>query len=311
MLTARPTPAGRQGRPDHGISAPFGRSPQYFDGTRVHHGQDYYWLNADPAGSRRVFAAGAGTVSRVYWDATMGGCIEVNHGSFITRYCHMPQGSAAVKVGQAVTTSTYLGPMGNAGTAANGQNHLHFEVWKNGARVDPEPYFRMLGPNQRQVLATASVNRRAEPTTLAEKIGSAAAGSILTLTGWRHGVEVQGIDEWVTDGNGWMWLGGFTDTGVHDLADLTPPPVIEPPVIEPTEPPVVIEPPAEPDPPIEPTEPAPPVELPDPPVEDEQTPPVTTPSTSTVNRTGVLIVSGFIAIIATVGTIMSSCGGPS
>lgn len=145
-LTARPTPAGRMGRPDKGLSAPFGYSPGYRGGKYLHHGQDYYWLNADPAGSRKVYAAGAGRVVKVAYDSTMGLCITIDHGAGLSsRSCHMPKGSARVKVGDYVTTSTLLGPMGNAGSAAGGQYHLHFEAWLGGVRVDPEPYFTTVG----------------------------------------------------------------------------------------------------------------------------------------------------------------------
>lgn len=140
-LTARPTPAGRMPKYAPGISAPYGFSSAYKDGKVFHNGQDYFWLNADPAGSRKVYAAGAGVVTKVFSTTTMGGMIEISHGSFSTRYNHMPVGSSRVKVGDRVTMDTYLGPMGNAGTAANGQYHLHFEVWVNGTRTDPEPYF--------------------------------------------------------------------------------------------------------------------------------------------------------------------------
>lgn len=245
ILTARPTPAGRMNRPDKGISAPFGYSPQYFNGTRMHHGQDYYWLNADPVGSRRVYASGAGVVKRVYWDDTMGGCIEITIGDIMTRNCHMPKNSSLVKAGQAVTDQTYLGPMGNAGTAANGQFHQHFEVWVNGVRVDPEPYFRTLKPTERQVLPTASANKRLAPSTSGEKSGSFPAGTVVNFDGYVRGEMVNGIDTWGVSGGTYSWLGGFVDSSTHDLPDLTPVPPIEP------------EPPVEPEPPIEPEKPEP------------------------------------------------------
>lgn len=136
-LTARPTPAGRMPQYAPGISEPFGTKR----GNTIHHGQDYFWLDADIVGSRRVFAAGAGTVSEVFWSAGMGGCISVDHGPFFTRYCHMPRDSSTVRVGDVVTDLTFLGPMGNSGTDAAGQFHLHFEVWSAGVRVNPEPFF--------------------------------------------------------------------------------------------------------------------------------------------------------------------------
>lgn len=294
MLTARPTPAGRMGRADKGISAPFGYSAGYQGGRVFHHGQDYYWLNADPAGSRKVFAAGAGTVSRVYWDSTMGGCIEINHGSFITRSCHMPQGSSAVGVGQAVTTNTYLGAMGNAGTAAGGQYHLHFEVWVGGTRVDPEPYFRSLAPNQRVVVSPAGANVRSGPSTSSGIVTVLKGGTIVTLLGYEYGAVAAGSNVWLKHSAGYSHITGFTDQGLHDLPNLTPaPPVVEPPVEEP-EPPVI-----EPEPPVE--EPEPPVEEPDEPElppEDDPVPPVESPPTPP--RTGFwgLVLGAVVAGVA-------------
>lgn len=133
--------------------------------------------------------------------------------------------------------------------------------------VEPKP--AAPEPDQRQVLASASVNLRAEPTSLAEKRGSAPAGAILTFTGWRHGQAVSGVDVWFTAGNGWFWAGGFTDRGTHDLTDLNEPEPAE----EPTEPT-----PVEPDPPIEP-EPAEPT--PDTEEEPMPQPPITPPDNAT------------------------------
>lgn len=247
ILTARPTPAGRMNRPDKGISAPFGYSPQYFSGKVMHHGQDYYWLNADPAGSRKVYSAGAGVVKRVYWDDTMGGCIEITIGEIMVRHCHMPKNSSLVKAGQAVTDQTYLGPMGNAGTAANGAYHHHFEVWKNGVRVDPEPYFRELKPTERQVLLIASANKRLTASKSGELRGSFPAGSVVNFEGYVRGEAVNGVDVWGVVGGFYSWLGGFIDSGTHDLPDLTPLP--EPPAEEPgAEPGDEPEPEPEPDP---------------------------------------------------------------
>lgn len=139
---ARPTPAGRMPQYAPGISSPFGISSGYRNGKYFHHGQDYFFLNADVAGSRRCLSVGVGRVQAVFWSDSMGGVVHIDYGGGVfARYNHMPRDSAAVTVGQTVDENTFIGPMGNAGTDAFGQYHLHFEVWVNNTRVDPAPYF--------------------------------------------------------------------------------------------------------------------------------------------------------------------------
>lgn len=165
--------------------------------------------------------------------------------------------------------------------------------WTNGKNprmTGITPWPEHVAPNQRQVLASASVNRRTDPTSLAEKIGSAAAGSIVTMTGCRAGEVINGIGDWFTDGHGWMWAGGFTDRGTHDLADLTPAPPVEPePTPEPS-PPVEVPPVPEPEP------------LPDPetPAEPGTVPPLETPPEKTEKPTDTWPV--WQAIAAVIGT---------
>lgn len=135
------------GRADNGISSPYGYSPGYKNGKVHHNGTDYYYLNADPAASRWVLAVGDGVVSDVYWSDVMGGCVTVEYPGVQITDCHMPKDTAWVSVGDRVTPDTTIGPMGNSGTAAGGEYHLHMEARPPGSyraqnnRVDPEPYF--------------------------------------------------------------------------------------------------------------------------------------------------------------------------
>lgn len=240
LFTARPTPAGRMGRPDNGISAPFGYSKQYRGGKYFHHGIDSYWLNADPAGSRKVFSVGKGVVVAIWWSDIMGGCIRVRMNQVDVEYCHMPRGSSAVRVGQEVTDQTYLGQMGNAGTAAFNQYHLHMQCRPAGAnpalenRIDPEPYFTTGGtipmnPNQRQVKANAFSNKRSTPEVIKDPsniIGTGAANAIITMTEWKRGQkQANGNDVWFTDGKGWFWSGGFTSVSTSGIPEVKPVPV--------------------------------------------------------------------------------------
>lgn len=268
-LTARPTPGGRAGRSDNGISSPFGYSPGYNGGKTFHHGQDYYWLNADSAGSRKVLAAGAGKVIEVFWSNTMGGIITVDHGDFWSRYNHMPRGSSTVSVGDKVTDQTLLGPMGNAGTEAKGEFHLHFEVWVRGSRVDPEPYFNAFTPKARlkedvKRVAAYLNGRNLGKTSSADQDGVPGSNLYWMIQTAGNADGLYPVPPYVIDGK----TGPRTELVFDHYTELTRamPPAAEPePAPEPT-------PPAEPEPiEPEPVDPTPdPVEPPieEPPVED-------------------------------------------
>lgn len=126
--------------------------------------------------------------------------------------------------------------------------------WTNGKNprmvgLTPYPEPIVFTPNQRRVLSTATANKRLAPNTTGEKVGAFPANSIVTLTGWQYGENVNGNAVWFTDGHVWVWSGGFTDTGQHDLADLNPKPEPTPePEPEPTpepEPPTTVDPPTQ------------------------------------------------------------------
>jgi len=68
-----------------------------------------------------------------------GNMVKIDHGNgYMTRYLHLGYGSVKVSNGQKVTKGQVLGYMGNTGYSFGG--HLHFEVWKNGNRIDPTEY---------------------------------------------------------------------------------------------------------------------------------------------------------------------------
>lgn len=68
-----------------------------------------------------------------------GNMVKIEHGNgYTTRYLHLAYGTVKVSTGQKVTKGQVLGYMGNTGFSFGG--HLHFEVWKNGNRIDPTEY---------------------------------------------------------------------------------------------------------------------------------------------------------------------------
>ncbi len=96
---------------------------------RLHRGIDI----AAPAGTE-IRAARGGTVVFAGYDQGYGNSVVVQHPEgFQTRYAHL--GSASVKAGDPVASDQVLGVVGNTGHSTG--PHLHFEVIRNGERIDP------------------------------------------------------------------------------------------------------------------------------------------------------------------------------
>lgn len=84
-----------------------------------------------------IFAAKAGKVVSAGWDGNYGYAVVIDHGNgFKTRYAHAS--SLCVKTGETVTQGQQIAKLGNTGRSTG--PHLHFEVIKNGTRVNPAPY---------------------------------------------------------------------------------------------------------------------------------------------------------------------------
>src|SRR5579859_1962747 len=121
-----------EGRPvqEGWISSYFGRRADPFTGfSAVHKGVDF----AGPAGTV-VSAVAAGLVTFSGERSGFGQMVEINHGNGLaTRYCHNEK--LLVKQGDMVRKGQDVSLMGSTGHSTG--PHLHFEVLKNGAQVDP------------------------------------------------------------------------------------------------------------------------------------------------------------------------------
>jgi murein DD-endopeptidase MepM/ murein hydrolase activator NlpD len=121
-----------EGRPvqEGWISSYFGRRADPFTGyTVVHKGVDF----AGSQGSQ-VTAVAAGLVTFAGDRAGYGWTVEINHGNGMsTRYCHNEK--LLVKQGDMVRKGQEISLMGSTGHSTG--PHLHFEVLKDGAQVDP------------------------------------------------------------------------------------------------------------------------------------------------------------------------------
>lgn len=102
--------------------------------TIMHSGMDF----TAPVGTD-IYATGKGTVAQVeYMGRGYGNNVIINHGfGYQTLYAHMSK--INVRPGQKVTRGDIIGQVGNSGTST--APHLHYEVIKNGSKINPVNYF--------------------------------------------------------------------------------------------------------------------------------------------------------------------------
>ena len=117
------------------ITSPFGfrQNPvtkKYHNHGGIDIGQVGYGAN--------IRAADTGTVTTSGYDSSYGNYVVINHGNgYVTLYAHMSK--RLVSKGATVKKGEIIGLTGSTGNS-NGP-HLHFEVRKNGVRIDPAQFF--------------------------------------------------------------------------------------------------------------------------------------------------------------------------
>ena len=85
-----------------------------------------------------IRAADTGTVTTSGYDSSYGNYVVINHGNgYVTLYAHMSK--RLVSKGATVKKGEIIGLTGSTGNS-NGP-HLHFEIRKNGVRIDPTQFF--------------------------------------------------------------------------------------------------------------------------------------------------------------------------
>lgn len=104
--------------------------------------QTHNGVDLSCAAGSDVFAIDTGTVSEVCSDALWGYTVTIDHDNGITsRYCGL-DGTLEVREGDTVQTGQKLGVTGaNPDLESAAEPHLHLEVKKGGAYVDPTAYF--------------------------------------------------------------------------------------------------------------------------------------------------------------------------
>lgn len=100
----------------------------------LHEGIDF----SAPIGTE-IYATGNGTIVKVEYNGRgYGNNIVINHGfGYSTLYGHMSR--FAVRPGQKIKRGDIIGYVGNTGSSTG--PHVHYEVWKNGKKIDPINFF--------------------------------------------------------------------------------------------------------------------------------------------------------------------------
>ena len=74
------------------------------------------------------------------WGGSYGYHVKLDHGGELeTLYAHCS--AICVTAGRQVKQGEVIGYVGSTGNSTG--NHLHFEVWQNGQRVDAQIYFNI------------------------------------------------------------------------------------------------------------------------------------------------------------------------
>jgi len=115
------------------VSSRFGWRMDPITGRRtMHRGVDF---SARLGTAVMATADGVVTFSGVW--QTYGNVVEISHGNgFVTRYCHLQR--RLVQKGQKVTRGDIIARVGATGRSTF--SHLHYEIERNGERIDPLPY---------------------------------------------------------------------------------------------------------------------------------------------------------------------------
>lgn len=118
------------------------RSDPFTKARKMHWGMDFTAPKGTP-----IYASGDGKISRADNNSSgYGKHIRIDHGyGYISLYGHMSQYN--VKVGQKIKRGDLIGFVGSTGRSE--APHVHYEVWKDGERINPiNFYYGSLTPQE-------------------------------------------------------------------------------------------------------------------------------------------------------------------
>ena len=124
------------GRPHNGsVTSRFGYRANPFTrrGREMHSGVDLRGKTGQP-----IQATANGTVVHAGYEGEYGNVVKVRHANgYETRYAHLVK--VLVKPGQKIEAGNLVGLLGSTGRSTG--PHLHYEILKNGVKINPEKYF--------------------------------------------------------------------------------------------------------------------------------------------------------------------------
>lgn len=124
---------------------------QYYSNS--HKALDLGWSSSYYGKNQSIYACYDGTVITNSYASDAGNYIAIRHDNGdVSRYLHLDSKST-LKVGTRVQRGEFIGIMGSTGNARG--NHLHFDLTKNGVRVNPIDYLYVY---TNQVVSNASKN---------------------------------------------------------------------------------------------------------------------------------------------------------
>lgn len=124
-LFTHPLPGAR-------VSSGYGyRQHPVLNVRKMHYGIDYKARRGTP-----IVAAADGIIEKAGWNGAYGRYIRIRHnGSYKSAYAHMSRLAKGMHPGVRVKQGQVIGYVGSTGRSTG--NHLHFEVHKNGDRINP------------------------------------------------------------------------------------------------------------------------------------------------------------------------------
>ena len=92
----------------------------------------------------KIYSPMPGKVIYEGYNKKIGNIIIISHhNGYITKYMHNKKNY--VSIGQELSTNNPIAEMGNSGSLVKSKGiHLHFELWKNGVVINPNPFIKNL-----------------------------------------------------------------------------------------------------------------------------------------------------------------------